>query len=792
MGAICLRVRADLRRRWLAWLAVAALIGVFAGGVIAISAGAERTNTAYPRLLAATRAPDLLVVDRMPDPSFATFSAARLAGLPQVSEAGQLDSFVVLRPSGLTLLAPADNVIGNRFYTEKLLAGRLPDPTRPDEVAMSFWGAHADHIGVGAVLRLQLQPASGSTPVPVRLRVVGIDAAAGEFPPEAGLTLYTVSATPAFVRAYGAELATSPGTLLRLTHGAADLPAVQSEMNRMTAGKPAEEFLLATQGANTQRSIHLQSVALWVLAFLLALAGILIVAQILARQSALESGGYRELRALGMTGRELWAVGLARVGLIGAAAAVMSGISAAAASPIFPLGLARIAEPHPGFNLDAATVLLGMAFTLIAVMACGLWPTWQTARDAAPLNRFSRVGRRRSASMAAIQRLGAPVSAATGIGFALARTRGRSALPVRSTITAAVMGVAALTAAIVFSASLTHLMNTPRLYGDTWDALVTSMDGEGSPITGALPMLRHDPAVEAISIGYSAVPMQINGSGVAGLAFDNVEGPLLQPTPLEGRAPSNPGEVMLGPRDLQRLHLQLGDTVHLSVAGVPDPQPVRVVGTAIFPYLGDQLGLGRGVAASVATLKAAVGGATPPPDTMLVRFRSGADKAAALARINQELGALPSISVAPPERPVDLINFGQVEQLPLAVGSMLGSLALGTLAHLLVTSIRRRRSDFAVLKVLGFVPGQVRRTVVWQASTIAAVALAFGLPLGVVLGRLIWFLFADQLGVVAGPTVPPVRLTALVLGGLVVTGLLALGPAWKASRTRAGGTLRSA
>ena len=359
MGAISLRVRADLRRRWPAWLAVAALIGVFAGGVIAISAGAERTNTAYPRLLAATRAPDLLVVDRMPDPSIATFSPAQLAGLPQVSESGQLDSFVVLRPSDLNVLAPSDDVIGNRFYTRKLLAGRLPDPTRPDEVDVSFPGAEADHIRVGADLQLQLQPASGSTPVPVRLRVVGIEAAAGEFPPEAGPAVHTVSATPAFVRAYGAELATSPATLLRLTHGAADLPAVQSEIDRMAAGKPTEEFPLGTQGANTQRSIHLQSVALWVLALLLALAGILIVAQILARQSALESGGYRELRALGMTGRELWAVGLARVGLIGAAAAVVAGLSAAAASPIFPLGLARIAEPHPGFHLDAATVLFG-------------------------------------------------------------------------------------------------------------------------------------------------------------------------------------------------------------------------------------------------------------------------------------------------------------------------------------------------------------------------------------------------------------------------------------------------
>jgi MacB-like periplasmic core domain/FtsX-like permease family len=792
VGAVRLRVRAELRRRWAAWLALAALVGVFAGGVIAVSAGATRTNTAYPRLLAATRAPDVLVVDHLADPSFASFSPGWLAGLPQVSESGQLDSFVVLHPSDLNVLASPDNIIGNRFYTKKLLAGRLPDRARPDEVAVSFRVAEVHHVRVGAVLSLQMQPATGSKPVSVRLRVVGVDAAAAEFPPEAAPAVDTVWATPAFVRRYGPVLATTPNTLLRLTHGAADLPAVQSEMNRMAAGKPAEAFLLATQGANTERSIHLQSVALWVLASLLALAGILIVAQLLARQSALESVGYRELRALGMTGKELWGVGLARVGLIGLVAAVVAGITAAAASPVFPLGLARIAEPHPGFHFDAAAVLVGMVTTFLAVMACGTWPAWRSARVAAPLERTSRVERRRPGTGALIQRVGVPVSAATGIGFALGRARGRFAVPVRSTITAAVMGVAALSAAVVFSASLTHLMNTPTLYGDTWDALVTSLQGEGSSPTTALPALQRDRDIVAISVGYAAVPMQINGAGVAGLAVDTVKGPLLAPAPVQGRAPSNPGEMLLGSRDMQRLHLHLGDLVHLSVVGLPVPRPVRVVGTAIFPYLGDQLGLGRGVSAPVETLKAAVRGATPPPDTILVRFRSGTDRAAALARIDQELGPLTSISVAPPDPPADLINFGRVEQLPLAVGSLLGLLALGTLVHLLVTSIRRRRGDLAVLKVLGFVPGQVRRTVVWQASTIAAIALAFGVPLGVVLGRLIWFVFANELGVVAAPMVPPLRLIALVIGGLVVAGVVAAGPAWSASRTRAGSTLRAA
>ena len=399
VGAISLRVRADLRRRWPAWLALAALIGVFAGGVIAISAGAERTNTAYPRLLAATRAPDLLVVDRMPDPSFATFSPAQLARTAPGVRVGA--SGLVRRPAPERPQRPgSDRQRRRQPLLHQEAAGR--PASRPDSARR----------GRRELLGRRGRPhQSGRRPPAAAAACFRIDA--GPRPPPGGRNRRRRRRVPArggsrrripcrrLLPSCGRTAPSwrrSPATLLRLTHGAADLPAVQSEMSRMAGGKPAEEFLLATQGANTQRSIHLQSVALWVLASLLALAGILIVAQILARQSALESGGYRELRALGMTGRELWAVGLARVGLIGAAAAVVAGISAAAASPIFPLGLARIAEPHPGFHLDAATVLLGMVATFVAVMACGLWPTWRTARDAAPLDRLSRVERRRSPS----------------------------------------------------------------------------------------------------------------------------------------------------------------------------------------------------------------------------------------------------------------------------------------------------------------------------------------------------------------------------------------------------------
>ena len=52
-------------------------------------------------------------------------------------------------------------------------------------------------------------------------------------------------------------------------------------------------------------------------------------------------------------------------------------------------------------------------------------------------------------------------------------------MPVRSTMASAVVGVAALTGALVFSASLGHLLATPRLYGVTWDAYVSNTQRHG-------------------------------------------------------------------------------------------------------------------------------------------------------------------------------------------------------------------------------------------------------------------------------------------------------------------------
>ena len=113
-----------------------------------------------------------------------------------------------------------------------------------------------------------------------------------------------------------------------------------------------------------------------------------------------------------------------------------------------------------------------------------------------------------------------------------------------------------------------------------------------------------------------------------------------------------------------------------------------------------------------------------------------------------------------------------------------------SLAHTLVTSIRRRRLELAILKTLGFVRRQVSATVAWQATALAAVALV-GLPLGVISGRWVWNVFASHLGVVPDPIIPVLTVLLAVPTTILVANLLALVPGRIASRLKAANVMRT-
>ena len=316
--------------------------------MVTAAAGALRTGSAYARFLDWSRAPDAVVAAQPYIPIFARLSPAAIMRVPQAADAAVIKT--ILSSRIIQFVSPASNAIPGQFWKRKILSGRLADPGRPGEVNVSFALAQRTHLRAGDRLRLVMSTVDGRQ-VPFVFRVAGIDAAASEFPPQPGNGTYTVWGTPAFYRQHR-ELDGFIQVALRFHHGSRDWPAVNKELSRNARGKHASAVLSAPQSVNTQRSIRPQAVALWLLAALFGVIGLLIVGQLLARLSFLEATGYGTLRALGMSRGQLMTGCLGRAAAIGAAGGVIGAVLGVALSPLLPVGLAQVAEPHPGIYAD--------------------------------------------------------------------------------------------------------------------------------------------------------------------------------------------------------------------------------------------------------------------------------------------------------------------------------------------------------------------------------------------------------------------------------------------------------
>jgi len=804
MTVVALVVRAGLRARWRSWLVLAVLTGLAGGLVTAVAAGARRTDAAYPSLVAWSAAPDDMVsvgtgLGSSAGATYANVPAAAISRLPQVTGSAPLATYTVLQPASATLVAPLTGAIPGTLWHRKLLAGRLPAAGDPDEVDVSFTVTQAaPQLRVGSALPVELLGATGK-PVRVTLRVAGIDAAPGEFPPQYGPGVDFIWATPAFARAYGGRLLDGPGVAVRLRHGAADVPVLEQEISRMAGGKFISDYPFGPQAANTEHSIHLQAVALWLLAGTLGVLGLLILGQLHARLTAAEQGDSGTLRAIGVVPRQLAAAGLARAALIGGAGAVLTVILAVAVSPVFPVGLAGLAEPHPGIDADWAALLLGAAGVLVATVGVAAWPAWRAAAGARAGGVPDTAGLLsagmyldRPSGVLAVTRSVRSVPAATGIRMALQRGGGRTAVPVRSAIAATAVGVVGLSAALGFSASLSYLLATPRLYGVSWDALVTDEQFTTS-VAPAARSLAADPAVAGWSGMYAGVPLTVDGAAVGGVTTGPGPDGSLAAVALAGGPPAGSGDIALGQRTLAALGVRVGQTVSVGLAGLSRHVPFLVTGTAVFPAVGDTTELGTGAELTVTGLRRLPppGTPVPPYNGLVVKFRPGVPLQQGISALTTRIERLGPYAVSGPSTPADLVNFGQLQSLPLLLGLSLGLLALLTITHLLLTSVRRRRRDLAVLRALGFTGGQVRATVSWMAVTLAAVALAVGIPVGLLCGRQAWRFFAGQLGISDVTRAPVLSFVLLAVAGLMLAVAIAFVPGISAGRIRPADALRA-
>jgi ABC-type lipoprotein release transport system permease subunit len=799
------RLRVEVRQVWRACVALAIVAGVVGGSVLALLAGARRTDSAYQRFLDAQRAYDVMASTSSPgflgpaDGAVAPRAVARLPGIGEVASAGSF--FIISYGAGVGVIVPPDDRIGTAINRFKLLEGRRPDPRDPSEAVVSFTFADQYDVHVGDHIEVlhpdvlgdpppDADPALAAALLAARakvlrllpdnaLRVVGIEASPGEFPPQIeGTGRYLIHTSPALYPIKDELAFFSEGgdqTLVRLAPGG-DLEGFLRRLDRLGIDGVVVQRDLA---AGVNRSLHTQAVALRFLALLSALAGALVVGQLLARFMYLQQADGRVLGALGMRRRERFAVGMGRGVLVGGLAAFVAVVIAALASPFFPTGLARTAEPSPGFRADVFVFLVGAVAVTVAVVLLGTWPAWRAARTSIDITPASVASRAR---FRWLDRTPPPVGA--GIRMALEPGHGRSAIAVRSSIAAVTLGIATLVAALTFGAGLSHLLATPALYGKSWDAALTTYD-EVVP-TRAPTILAADRRVEGIAVGKLRAPLELDARRVDGMAIDTVDG-RLAPTVLEGHRPRGPSEIVLGTRTLRELGKHVGDTVqarpftsnHARVS-------MRIVGRAVFPVFGEIGRLGDGAFISTAGWEHVQGDTLDAAEEgVLVRLKPGARLNAVVADLTHRLGDPPfGVAVISQGEPTDIVNFGRVESTPYVLGAILVALSTATLAYLLLSAVRHRQRELAIFKTLGFVRRQVRLTVACQATTTVTIALGVGIPLGIIAGRSIWTRFADDLGIVAVPVVPAAPVVLTAIAALAAANLIAALPAAIATRTR--------
>ena len=278
--------------------------------------------------------------------------------------------------------------------------------------------------------------------------------------------------------------------------------------------------------------------------------------------------------------------------------------------------------------------------------------------------------------------------------------------------------------------------------------------------------------------------MPINGVSTPTFGISTLKGHMALAV-LHGRAPSGVNEIAFGPSTMEELKLHIGERV---AVGSSHDRTVRVVGEALLPAT-SHTDYNQSGWMTAAGLHAALPSAKElsPDDVqeyVLVRWAAHTSVPSARHRLEALGGGSEAWFSSPVMFPESVVDLGRLRSLPLALGVFFALLGCATVAHTLVTTVRRRRSELAVLRSLGFTRRQSRLAIAWQATLIAVAGVVVGVPLGIVAGRLTWRWFADSFPVVYVPPFALVAVVVVVPAAIVVANLLAAGPARSAARIR--------
>ena len=801
----------EVRRRWRSLVVLGLLVALTAGTVLAAIAGARRGQTAYDRLWARTLPADVTVLANQPG-----FDWSKVEALPEVSATGLFIVYygaAVTRSgaagfSGTDLGFPPGNADMLRSIERPVvLQGRMFSLSRADEVVATPQFMSVHRLSVGDALTVHLsspaQATAGfdaSTGKPrgptATVRVVGVirspfwmddPGGSGGVMPAYG---FVQKYRPYIVGGNPAETAAYTNALIRLKGGQAEIPAFWADLARVTGRSDIDVWDNAAQlGGPVRKATGYEAACLLAFGLAALLAALFLVGQVVARYASGAAAELRVLQAVGLTRRQA-ALSAAVAPALAAAAGATIGVAAALIASLWmPIGFASLVEPDPGLDADWLVLAAGWAVAVLLIAA----GTAVLTGSGLAAGRV-RTSPRGSAVAAAATRAGLPVATVVGARFALEAGRGRSAVPVLPAIAGAIAGVLGVLAAFTFSAGVSDAVTHPERFGITWQLdTFYGLNGQDFGPAGAV-----NRAVAASPDVAGFLDVRVGGAQASGVSIESftyapVAGKQLPVVLTAGRMPGTPAEITLAPTTARKLHASVGSALRL--AGGPVPRTMTVTGIGFVPAAGHN-DYDEGAWLTPAGFDRLFSGAhyAFKFHLALVALQPGTDPGSAARTLTATAASVKggeAFPFTPADQADTIAELEGLTVLPTALGGFLALLALGAVGYALSTAVRRRGRELAVLRTLGMTSKQARLVIVTQATLLAVVGLAAGIPLGLVVGRAIWHVVADLTPLAYQPPFSPWALALIAPAALLSVNLLALWPGRRAARARPGQALRT-
>lgn len=803
MGLIRLRLRAA-RRDATRWIGAILLLALAGGAALTAAQAARRTDTAFRRDLVQGRSSDAVVNADVRGESGSQTHDRRVAGSrildaidrsPLVVAHGRMGGASIYRIRGGRVdqrlntgsafgLVAYDSQIFRSVSAPRIRSGRLALPNRADEITINPTTALLTGWRVGSSVTdlreydwKDLEPGTYAPRLDrgshLSLRVVGVVIMPDELLEAKSERLPRVYLTAAFARRFP-EAVFYLNDFVRLRHGADDVPALRAAVAAAHRAEPSIAMPIAPTGAElgkVNRANDPLVNGLWIAAALFALVGILLAAQSLGRSLATRADDHAQLRALGATRRQRFAIDFATLAFVALCAAALAAVLGYVFSPLTPLGAARDAEPSPGFSLNLALSFAAIGAICVGTIVAALPALWRVVNAktlpgvAATIDPKQR--RSRTADLVAQSGLSTP--AVVGTRLALQPGRGATATPVRSVLASLILVVATVTATFAFGVNLQRWTSTPHLYGWNWDAAAGGSFGTIPPqFEQSLERFPHVVEASAMTLGQ----VTIAGHPIPAIGIDHLRG-ALTPNIDAGRLPTNEHEIALGARSMRAIHKHIGDTVAASIG--TEKTSLQIVGRTTFAAFGNERGneSGLGIGALGTTSQFAAHDESTPGgryNYILLRFAPGTAVEAEqqLRALLAKVGCTDPTCLITDSRPAEIDGYRSAGRLPLAIGIVLVLLLVATLTHVLVSTMRRRSGDLAILRALGCSPRSLVATMRWQSLVLTSASILIGLPIGLLANRLAWTAFSNQLGIAPGVVTPFAKL-AIGTTALLVT-----------------------